>query len=253
MVRDIATIGDRLELKRLNFDNTTSGRGKVYVSQLLDFINNDMAIIATPIEKGHIVPLSAGEKYTVSFFNSKGPYQCNAIILDRYKIKHIYVLKVQFISEIEKNQRRQYFRLSCIVDMLYHVISKEEIILENKISNTTYIDDIEKDKDFENLEVLKKMWYAGTITDLSGGGARFVSNRIHELGENVILSVNFNIKAENKKISSKIIDSTKMLNRAGFYEHRVQFTDIKREDREAIIKFIFAEDRRQRKREKGLD
>jgi len=67
------------------------------------------------------------------------------------------------------------------------------------------------------------------------------------------LSITLNTNAENKKIPSKIIISAKMLNRVGFYEHRVQFTDINREDREAVIKFIFAEERRQRKREKGLD
>ena len=127
MVRDIAAIGDKLELRRLNLDNTTSGRSKVYVSQLLDHIDNDKAIIAMPIEKGHIIPLSVGEKYTVSFFTSKGLYQCNAIIINRYKNKKIYILEVQFISDIVKNQRRQFFRLNCLVDILYHVITKEDV------------------------------------------------------------------------------------------------------------------------------
>lgn len=253
MIRDIAAIGDKLELKPLNLDNTTSSRSKVYVSQLLDLIDNDKAIIAMPIEKGHIVPLSVGEKHTVSFYTSKGLYQCNAIILNRYKIKHIYVLEVQFISEIVKNQRRQYFRLDCLVDVLYHVITEAELKVEKKISNTTYIDEEEKNRDYDNLEALRKIWYEGTITDLSGGGAKFVSNRLHESGENVIISISLSMKAENKKIPAKIIASIKMLNRAGFYEHRVQFTDIMKEDREAVIKFIFAEERRQRKREKGLD
>jgi c-di-GMP-binding flagellar brake protein YcgR len=253
MIKDIVAIGDKLELRRLSSENATSGRGKVYVSQLLDLIDNDKAIIAMPIEKSHIVPLSVGEKYTISFYTGKGLYQCNAIIFNRYKIKQIYVLEVQFISGIEKNQRRQYFRLSCIVDTLYHVITREEIVLEKKYNNTAYIDDTEKNKDYENLEELKKVWYEGTITDLSGGGAKFVSNRAHEPGENIILSISLGINAENKKVPSKIVASAKMLNRAGFYEHRVQFTDINREDREAVIKFIFAEERRQRKREKGLD
>ncbi len=253
MIKDIVAIGDKLELRRLNSEDATSGRGKMYISQLLDLVDNDKAIIAMPIERSHIVPLSVGEKYTISFYTGKGPYQCNAVILNRYKVKHIYVLEVQFTSELEKNQRRQYFRLNCIVDVLYHVITREEEILEKKINNTAYIDEEEKDKDYESLEALKKIWYEGTITDLSGGGAKFVSNQAHEPGEDIILSITLNTNAENKKIPSKIIISSKMLNRVGFYEHRVQFTDINREDREAVIKFIFAEERRQRKREKGLD
>ncbi|GAA4654693.1 hypothetical protein GCM10023142_18310 [Anaerocolumna aminovalerica] len=252
MIRDIVAIGDKLELRRLNSEDKTSGRGKVYVSQLLDLVDNDKAIIAMPIEKSHIVPLSVGEKYTISFYTGKGLYQCNGIILNRYKIKQIYVLEIQFISEVEKNQRRQYFRLSCIVAILYHVITEEEIILEKKMISSTGFE-VEKDKDYENLEALKKIWYEGTITDLSGGGAKFVSNREHEPGEDIVLSITLNINGETKKIPSKIIASAKMLNRVGFYEHRVQFTNINREDREAVIKFIFAEERRQRKREKGLD
>lgn len=253
MIKDIAAIGDKLELRRLNLDDTTSGRSKVYISQLLDLIDNDKAIIAMPIEKSHIVPLSVGEKYTVTFYTSKGPYQCKAIIYNRYKINQIYVLEVQFMSEIEKHQRRQYFRLNCLVDILYHIITKDEIVLEKKVNNSTSIEDAENNKDYENLEELKKICYEGTITDLSGGGARFISNRLHEPGESVILYITLSLNAENKKIPAKIISSTKMLNRVGFYEHRIQFTDIKREDREAVIKFIFAEERRQRKREKGLD
>ena len=51
-------------------------------------------------------------------------------------------------------------------------------------------------------------------------------------------------------IQALILSSNKMINRQGFYEHRVQFRDIPKEEREAIIKFIFEEERRQRKREK---
>ena len=79
MIRDIVAIGDKLELRRLNSEDKTSGRGKVYVSQLLDLVDNDKAIIAMPIEKSHIVPLSVGEKYTISFYTGKGLYQCNGL------------------------------------------------------------------------------------------------------------------------------------------------------------------------------
>ena len=255
MIRDIAEIGDKLELKRLNLDHTTSNKSKVYVSQLLDIVGDDKAIIAMPIERSHIVPLSVGEKYALFFYTNKGLYQCNAIILDRYKHKNVYVLEIQFISEFEKNQRRQYFRLNCIIDILYHVITTEEIQLENKYEHANYTDEAEKDQDYENLEALKKVWYDGTITDLSGGGAKFVSNRLHEAGENLILSLPLNLRENDNKhhIPARIIASTKMQNRSGFFEHRVQFTQISKDDREAIIKFIFAEERRQRKREKGLE
>ena len=48
----------------------------------------------------------------------------------------------------------------------------------------------------------------------------------------------------------KVLSSQKLENRENTYEHRVQYVDIDADVREEIIKYIFEEERKHRKRER---
>lgn len=251
MIKDVVSIGDKLELIEQNRNNESNN---MYVSQLLDFIEENKACISMPIKKGHIIPLSVGETYIIYCYTNKGLYQCSATIKERFKIKNMFVLIIEFQSVLEKIQRRQYYRIDCILDVKYHLVSEEEEQLINKIVKNKYIDSEEKQADIDKLDEFKQVWHEGTITDLSGGGARFNSGNPHVKDENIKLSLVLDSDMNGKQllIPCKVISSTKLTNRNGFFEHRVKFTDIPKDDRETIIKFIFAEERRQRKRERGI-
>lgn len=254
MVKDIVCLGDKIQLKKIKTNNLDGTRDNVYISQLLDFLEDDKAYIAMPIEKGHVIPLSIDEKYVLTFYSNKGLYSCNATIINRFKSDKIHVLVVLFTSELQKIQRREYYRLDCLLDMTYYMISNKEISLRDRIKNPI-IKEEEKAALIQELETIKNIDINGTVIDLSGGGARFVSNSPLNKNDNVMISMNLSFINISKKIivNGIIINSTKMINRTGFYEHRVYFKDILKEDRETIIKFIFEEERKQRKKEKGLD
>ncbi|WMJ88427.1 flagellar brake protein [Anaerocolumna sp. MB42-C2] len=253
MVSDVVSIGDKLELKLLNFSTKKVEDERVYKSQVLDFISDDTASILMPIEGGRIIPLSVGDKYNICFFTKKGLFQCKCVITERGRINNIYILNVQFTSDLEKYQRRKYYRLEYLLEFKYYLITDMEISILNKLRNNSFKDEEEKQEYIQTLDNLKKECLSGTILDISGGGARFVSEHGHEHGNMVQMSVEFNNSLGTKDftIQAMIISSNKMINRQGFYEHRVQFIDILKEEREAIIKFIFEEERRQRKKEKG--
>ena len=253
MVSDVVSIGDKLELKLLNFSTKKVENERVYKSQVLDFINDDTASILMPIEGGRIIPLSVGDKYSLCFFTKKGLYQCKCVIMERGHINNIYVLTVQFISDLEKFQRRKYYRLEYLLEFNYYLVTDMEISILNKLRSNNFKDEEEKQDFIQTLEKLRKECLSGTILDISGGGARFVSEHSHEHGNRIRMSMEFNnsLGARNFDIQAIIISSDKMINRQGFYEHRVQFIDILKEEREAIIRFIFEEERRQRKKEKG--
>jgi c-di-GMP-binding flagellar brake protein YcgR len=51
-------------------------------------------------------------------------------------------------------------------------------------------------------------------------------------------------------LNGVIISAEKMVNRVGFYEYRVQFKEVLKEDRESIIKYIFEEEIKQRAKDK---
>lgn len=253
MVSDVVSIGDKLDLKALNFSTKKIDSEKIYKSQVLDFISEDTASILMPIEGGRIIPLTVGDRYNLCFYTKKGLYQCKAVITDRGRINNVYVLTVQFTSELEKFQRRQYYRLEYLLEFRYRLISDMEISIMNKLHSKNFSNEEEEQGYINTLETLQTDWISGTILDISGGGARFVSGHNHEHGNMLLMLLEFNngLGAKKFEIEALIISSNKMVNRQGFYEHRVQFKDIIREDREAIIKFIFEEERRQRKREKG--
>ena len=58
----IVEIGDRISLVKIERHNVKTN-DKKYVSQLLDFVDSDKAIISVPMENGRVIPLSVGTKY----------------------------------------------------------------------------------------------------------------------------------------------------------------------------------------------
>ncbi len=253
MVKDLVCLGDKIQLKKIKANNLEGNRESVYTSQLLDFLEEDKAYIAMPIEKGQIIPLSVDEKYKLTFYTNKGLYSCNATIINRFKTDKLHVLTVLFTSGLDKIQRREYYRLDCLLDITYNVISEKEISIRDRIKNPNMKDE-ERALLLIELENIKINEIDGTVIDLSGGGARFVSNSPLNKNDQVIIRMNLNLSNSIKKLDVKgiIVNSTKMINRVGYYEHRISFKDILKEEREIIIKYIFEEERKQRKKEKGL-
>lgn len=254
MIRDLVSIGDKIELKKVRISSIELENERIYKSQVIDFVDDQTVIILMPIEKGRIIPLSVGDRYNIRFFTKKGLFQCNANITNRSKIKNIYVLTLELISDLEKKQRREFYRLECVLDISYYIITDAEIAIMNKIKTNNFTDQKEYENYVNALDEYKREWVKGIVVDISGGGARFVSDKAHEYGNIIHISVqaDTNIKLQNKWIKAMIISSEKMMNRQGYYEHRIQFKDILKEDREAIIRYIFEEERKQRNKDKGI-
>ena len=251
MISEIASIGDKLELKKTFRTMDSNNKEVTYTSQILDITADNVLNIAMPIEKGRLIPLSVDDKYQMFVYSNRGLYQCNILITNRYKEGNVHILTVQILSELEKFQRRQFYRLDCILDVPYRVISELETKIIEKALRDKFTTE-EKIKWNHKLEELQKEWYQGTVTDLSGGGARFISEIELEKGSNVSLALNLQIGTIMKQLNIQgvVISSVKLLDRIGYYEHRIKYVDILKEERETIIKFIFEEERRLRKREK---
>jgi len=254
MIQDFVSIGDKLELKKIRLSTIEMDNEKIYKSQILDFVDEKTLIILMPMEKVRIIPLSVGDKYNIHFFTKRGLFQCNSIIVGRSKLNNIYVLTVELTSDLEKKQRREFYRLDCVLDMEYYLLSDDEISIMNKMKANSF----KSDREFENyvnaLDECKREWHKGIIVDISGGGAKFVSDKLHEYGSLIHIYIPFDstMKLKNKWLKAVIISSEKLMNRQGFYESRVQFRDMLKEDREVIIKYIFEEERKHRNKDKGI-
>lgn len=232
--------GDKLELQsveEVQLADGTVGK-KMYKTAVYDIVSDDRLEIVMPTEKTKLVLLPVDGEYDVCFFTKAGMYQCFIRILERYKNENTYVLVAELTSNLRKYQRREYYRFSCILEMKTRMLKEEEV------------DAIEK-----NLTMLVPSvpLLRAVIVDISGGGLRFISKEKYEPGVKIMCNYSLDVDGIQQEFSlvGKVLSSQEIPNRQGEFEHRVVYTNINSIEREEIIKYIFDQERKNRKKEKS--
>jgi c-di-GMP-binding flagellar brake protein YcgR len=248
MLRDIITLGDKIDVKHLDRNGKPVHNAKTYVSQLVDFVDSDVINIATPIDQGRIIILNVGENYNLCFYSKNSLYQCNCLVLSNFRENNTVIAVVRITTNLEKYQRRQYYRLECIHEIVYHIISYEEEILVHKLKEGKFNNQGEQKESIEKLSVLANEWLPASVTDISGGGVRCSSSVQLNQGDKIRVKLDFINPTSNPMVIGAVVVSTnRNLNRTGMYEHRIEFQDIAQKDRDQIIKYIFEQERKRRK------
>ena len=242
MLSKYIKVGDKIELESIvnSINEKDLNEKKNYRSQVYDIVSEDQIKIAMPMEQGKIVLLPVDGEYNLCFYAASGLYQCLARVVDRYKSDNIFILVMELTTDIRKYQRREYYRLNCVLDMKVRNIKPEEQRAGSGLEQVYFLD---TDITFNN----------GTMVDISGGGARFISRDQYPKGCNIQFAFNLfvNGKLTEYKLIGRVLFSEELASRPGSYEHRIQFVNIMNDERESIIKFIFEEERKIRRREKG--
>lgn len=247
-MKNVIQIGDKLDLVQV--ENEEGRRKKQYTSQFLDFLENDKAKIAMPMENLKVIPLTVGDKYFLSIHTTSGLFQCQCEIVDRYKEGNVYILVVQFMSALEKCQRRQFYRLESIIDSRYRVFSDEEETLLIKLKNNAFASEAARKACENALEKVKNSWYDATITNISGGGVRFNSKQEIPKEGKIYMNIPIQLNGEElmMELKARIVTTAPVFNRTGLYETRVEFVEIPLDDREDIVKYVFEQERRKIKK-----
>ncbi len=242
-IHHLIETGNRLEMQKIR--HVEGSEEPLYVSKFLYKKNDREAVIEMPVSQGILVPLKIGEHYIVTFFTGKGLYRCQAEVVDRFHEDSLPVAVVKFRSAFEKLQRRQYYRMECLLPLYFRVVTKEETlqILRDK-QEGTLMDRTEED------DTIGTRNYDGMALDISGGGVRFNSTFLAGAGKVILLQIPFDSPdaKELQNLFAKVLTATPVPNRSGLYEHRVEFVLISNEERERIIRYIFLEERRRRKK-----
>ena len=163
-------------------------------------------------------------------YSKRGMYQCIAVVQKRYKKDNLYLLSVEIMSEPKRFQRREFFRVNLLTEVQYYIVPKEvaalptteELFLE--IEKPEYIDQMKR----------------GMVKDISGGGMLFSSDEQLQMGN-----------YESFYLVSQCVSSYKNLKVENLYDHRMKFIFKNLRDREKIVRFVFEEERRIRKKEVG--
>lgn len=256
MANEVIQIGNKIEMRLSAKRTLTMGSGgpEIYVSQFLHWEDSNVASIAVPTYKGHLVPLRVGDVYELRFFTRSGLYRCRGKIVKRTKTSNnIAVAEVRFISALEKFQRRQYYRMNCIMPMTYTVLSdvQRELYKEKKRCLS-----LEQKLNIEKkLESQEMVFQKGTVLDISGGGMRFNSEVQQESGDIILLqpALPESVRKKIPFLFGRIISSRRIPNKEPIaFDNRVEFVEITSSEQEQIITYIFKEERGKRKREADL-
>lgn len=230
--------GNKIELQNVEKDGEKQGEEKrrTYFSSVHEILSEDTLEITMPMEKTKLILLPVDSEYNMIFYGASGLYQCFARIIDRYKSNNVYILVVELTSNLRKYQRREYYRFSCALEMAARNLEETEMqAIEQNIPYSLT----------PGLPLKQSV-----IVDISGGGLRFISSQSYEPGSLIYCSYHLLKGSERKKyeVIGKVLSVKELEKREGNFEHRVQYYDMDTETREEIIKYIFEEERKSRRR-----
>lgn len=255
MANEVIQLGNKVEMRLADkwIKNMDSADVEVYVSQFIQWLDRDVAQIVIPTYQGVLVPLRLGEVYELRFYTPGGLYRCQAKVLKRAKESNMAVADLKFISALEKYQRRQYYRMNCIIPLNYAVISTEQKELyKEKKRCLTLEQKLQVEKKLENQEIVFRK---GTVLDISGGGVRFNSPEKQEAGDVLLLqpALPETVRKRIPFLFGRVISCRRIPNKEQIvYDNRIEFVEINHAEQEQLITYIFKEERDKRKREADL-
>jgi c-di-GMP-binding flagellar brake protein YcgR len=216
-INKFINMGDRINLLVLNdYDKNQ------YVSKI-DSINEDGTIdVLIPISKSKIVYIKNDTVLKVVISKEGAIYEFKAKIINKL-YGTIPLLKLMIVSDVEKIQRRNYFRLKSL-----------KTIKIRKIVNL-------KEKLFDE-------YFEATMVDISGGGLAFSTQVELEINDSIELSLDLTLNSIN--LLGKIVRADKDESKVKKNSYGVNFEKISEIERNIIMRFIFEEQRKLAK--KGL-
>ncbi len=244
MITEQIMPGDKVDIRVLQQVKQDKADNKLttLVSSVFDVDSDGTVELNMPSSGGRIILLSTNLRYEFVFTTAQGLYKANGVVQERYKENNFFLAKIAFTTPLVKFQRREYYRLSCMLPLDYLVID-DSITDLNTMKEVHYALSQKPDKYNKKGE--------GTMLDISGGGLRFVTKTpIH--AEYLLMQFNLENEKRNEFIDviGFVIRSEK-LEESSRYFHRIKFIFKDTKCQEHIIKYIFEEERIIRKKEQG--
>ena len=226
-----------------DIENNIEDDRSVYISSVFGITKKGEVIFHIPTRKGHIVTIPMDVPFNAIFNTKKGLFQLTGVITKRGRLENYPVYVLEPMNGLKKVQRRDYYRLQCLIPIMVLPIPEEVAILPN-------LELVEAD--LERYGNTYGIPVSGTILDISGGGAKFnsdldvITERYMYVSFKLVSNtINHTINAIAKRVRSEYKTEKRI------YEHRIEFLFKEPEDRETIIKYIFDEERRIRKKDQG--
>lgn len=234
-IEEIIGLGDRVDLVEIDDGLKDEADLKFYITKVYDINEDGQIEVLMPMEKFKTVLLSQDASFNFYVYAKKGIYTCEVTVAERYKTETVIVAVLDLDTELVKQQRREYYRYGCVIGMNTRALDENEAAL--------YMDK----HDVRSFAVPQDK---SVIVDISGGGLRFVTHAKYEVGSLIYCRYMLNVKDEIKTydVVARLLSSYPVVNNPKNTEYRGQFLYIGDNEREDIIKYIFEEERRMRKK-----
>lgn len=242
-------VGNKIEMRLIRSGRSLINEEQAYSSQFVQWKNQFVAQIAVPMHQGKRIRIRVGDEYLLTFYTPKGLYRCNGIVLEQSVMGQLPTASLKLSSELEKYQRRQFYRMECIIPMQYAVITVEQKKMFHELTESILPERkalIQEQIGHENIT-----YYDGTILDISGGGMRFNSEVRHNEQDILLLHPQLP-KDVLKKIPillGRVISSSPVLYRTNVFDNRIEYIEVTPKERELLICYIFKAEREKRRRE----
>lgn len=205
--------------------------------ELVEVITENRLVASVPIHNGRRYPLETGTRMLV-FFKKEDMGVCHfhGVIISRQMADGEPVMTIQMVSQVGKNQRRDYFRLPLVTDVILRLptgSTTEKQVNNGRITEVEVIS-------YRELSVITK--------DISGGGLRTLMNERIEPGQK--LRVIIPLERERVEVSAEVVRCQLFDEVLKRYDCGIRFLDVEEKDRSRIIAFIF--DKQRNLRKKGL-
>ncbi|MBO5372501.1 MAG: flagellar brake domain-containing protein [Lachnospiraceae bacterium] len=242
MFGNLIQLGEKVDIRlvqQVEQSEKTGVSPHVYKCQVTDITDEGEIEITMPIENGRLVLLPLGIRFEFVFYTANGIYHSIGQIKERYKQENVHMMLVQLHSQLKKFQRREYYRYPCLMSTQFYAISKEDA--ETKTADQI-LEDLRGDDFYEKQKPV-------TIHDLSGGGVRLIGEEKIETDSYILLSVRLCNENIDKQyfLVGHVLDTDRLENDKTKFESRVQFVFENNRIREEIIRYIFEEERKERR------
>jgi c-di-GMP-binding flagellar brake protein YcgR len=245
-VTDVVRLGDKIDIRlatHLRRQESGGEAAATYRSSVSDILSDSEMEISMPTQGGRMVLFQMNAECSFIFYTKSGMFTTTGVVKKRFRRDGLYLLTILFTGSLVKFQRREFFRVDHSSDVEYFKIPME-------IAKSRSMDEI-----LSAIEHAEEPIPQGTgnMQDVSGGGIRFSADEGLETDSYVLLKFGLsNAKIrESFCLVGQVVTSGPHEKQTGRYSNRVEFLFKDLRDREKIVRFVFEEERRIRKKEVG--
>lgn len=229
---EVIAPGDKVEIYFVDKNNND-----VYLDTVIyDIISENEFLINNPVKDGKLYLISMDMKVTfVIKKDTFGVIAFTVFLVQRKKIGNIYTISCNIVSELKKQQRRNYFRMKIYEDVnIWYMTDVDGKQIDYYIFDPDIGPEI-----YNEIKV--------SVNNISGGGISLRSKVSFNLGTFVYSNLEFlNSKIEITGIVVRCDVSRRYENE---YDIGVSFDDVGRDVIRKITSYVFSSQQKKRRKE----